>query len=116
MCDSVAIIEHGCLLAKGTVAEIQNRNGGKHAAGYREVRIRVLSRASDLAAWCENYPGIEKLVRTGQLVTLHHCGDSQAEAALLRAAVVAGFEIISFGGRDETLEDVFMSVTRGQVQ
>jgi ABC-2 type transport system ATP-binding protein len=49
-------------------------------------------------------------------VIFHHSGDDRSEAALLREIVDAGFEVVSFGGRDESLEDVFMNVTRGRVQ
>ena len=52
----------------------------------------------------------------GVQVQFVHCGTPEDEADLLRAMIEAGFRVLSFGARRQTLEDVFMKVTEGRVQ
>ncbi len=116
ICDTVAIIEHGQLLAVGSVDDIQQGQ-----ATHRGVRMRVLSRAEELRDWLvaredlHQIQVVEKDKRNVSL-TFHHARDITFEAALLREIVAAGFEVLSFGGKDESLEDVFMNVTKGRLQ
>jgi hypothetical protein len=49
-------------------------------------------------------------------LTLHHTRDVGFEGQLLKAVIEAGFPVVSYGGKDESLEDVFMNVTKGQLQ
>lgn len=111
ICDTVAIIEHGSLLAVGTVDEIQ-----RDQTPQRGVRIRVLKRAADLAEWLDQRDGVFQLSRNDQDIVFHHDADANLEVQILRDIIEAGFEVVAFGGRDESLEDVFMNVTRGRVQ
>jgi ABC-2 type transport system ATP-binding protein len=84
-------------------------------AGQRGVRIRVLSKVDELCRWLEDRE-VFKISAIDKDVTFHHAGNDASEAALLREIVGAGFDVVSFSGRDESLEDVFMNVTRGRVQ
>jgi ABC-2 type transport system ATP-binding protein len=111
ICDTVAIIEHGKLLAVGSVEEIQ-----RGLAGKRGVRVALLARAEELCQWLQQRDQVFDISAIEKNVIFHHSGDDRSEAALLREIVDAGFEVVSFGGRDESLEDVFMNVTRGRVQ
>jgi ABC-2 type transport system ATP-binding protein len=111
ICDTVAIIEHGQLLAVGTVDEIK-----RGQAGQRGVRVRVLDRAAELLKWLESRDDVFKPSAIEADVIFHHSGDEKDEAQLLAEIMAAGFAVVSFGGRDESLEDVFMNVTRGRVQ
>jgi ABC-2 type transport system ATP-binding protein len=66
--------------------------------------------------WLERRTDVEQIDVDGELVHFSHQGDRRAEAALLKEMVQAGFEIVEFGCRQKSLEDVFMQVTRGAVQ
>ena len=111
ICDTVAIIERGSLLATGTVDEIQ-----RGASKQRGVRVTPLAKLDELAAWLRARDGVFDVTVAAPHVVFHHRGDNAAEAKILRAMVQADFEIASFGGKDETLEDVFMNVTKGRLQ
>ncbi len=111
MCDQVGILEQGRLLAVGSVEEIQ-----KAQRTHSDVKVRVLGGGGPLAAWLGHRDDVERIEVDGELVHFSHQGDRHAEAALLRAMVEAGFEIIEFGSKQKSLEDVFMQVTRGAVQ
>ncbi len=111
MCDSVGIIEQGRLLATGSVEEIQ-----RERAQHRDLVIRVLDRAGEMAEWLSGRDSVRHLLVDGQLVRLEFIGDVSHQAALLRELVVAGFEIAEITARSKSLEDVFLQVTEGLVQ
>jgi ABC-2 type transport system ATP-binding protein len=89
MCTAVGIMEKGQLLASGTPAEIRDRTG----AG-RQVRVRLA--------------GGEELVE--------RVADEAAQVALLRSLVEAGESVVEFTEVGHGLEDLFMSITTGEVQ
>jgi ABC-2 type transport system ATP-binding protein len=49
-------------------------------------------------------------------VRFSHAGDEVSEAALLREIILANFSVSQFASHSQSLEDVFMAVTRGVVQ
>ena len=112
MCDRVGIIEQGRLLATGTVAEIQ-----RGQAPQSEVRVRVIGGGDALravagaACRCPAYRG-----GRGTASGSRHDGGRAEQAELLRQLVQAGFRIDEFATHQQSLEDVFMQVTRGAVQ
>lgn len=113
ICDRVAIIEQGHLLAVGTVDEIQQ---GKDETAGRDVVVRVLHNVEATIRWLEEHEEIAEVRVDGQLIHFAHHGDRPKEAGILRALVEAGFEVAEFRSRQKSLEDVFMEVTRGAVQ
>jgi ABC-2 type transport system ATP-binding protein len=111
MCDTVAIIEQGRLLAVGTVEEIHRARQAQ-----RNVHLTVLSGAESLPGWLAER-GITNDVKVeGKSVEFLHDGDQQIEADMLRDLVLAGYRVVAFGSRAKSLEDVFMQVTEGLVQ
>ncbi len=113
ICDRVAIIEQGHLLAVGTVDEIQQ---GKDQTAGRDVVVRVLRDIEGATRWLDEHEEIAEVRVDGQLVHFAHHGDRPKEAGILRGLVEAGFEVAEFRSRQKSLEDVFMEVTRGAVQ
>jgi len=113
MCDEVAIIERGQLLAVGTVDQIQQQQQERTG---REVVVRTLSQEEAVQAWLMNQPQVGAIRHDGQLIHIAHHGDRTDEARMLRALIEAGFEIAEFRSQQKSLEDVFMQVTTGAVQ
>lgn len=114
MCDLVAIIEQGRLLAVGNVEEIQK---GQQAHTWRQVQARVLGDAAAVAAWLAARDNVRGVQQDGDALEFEHDGGAEAEADTLRAMIVdAGFRVAAFGNRGKSLEDVFMQVTEGRVQ
>ncbi len=113
MCDIVGIIEQGRLLAVGSVDEIQRRSSEQVA---NAVQVRVIDGAESLGQWLTGRDGIEQLRTDGQLANFIHGGDLASEADLLKEMIEAGFRVVAFGSRRQSLEDVFMQVTEGLLQ
>jgi ABC-2 type transport system ATP-binding protein len=99
LCDAVAIIRDGHLVAKGTVDELRARGG----RGLWRVRVDGASQE-----WAGTVAGAEVVADgdTGLLVRLPEGGDEQA---LLRAAQGAG-RVRRFAPEEPRLVDLFREV------
>lgn len=119
ICDRVAIIEGGQLVAVGTVDEISSR-----VEETISVRLRVLPAdgAHDQAAvkWLADRPHVDGVVSTKEGIALTLSVEAvhrdAALSQLLAELVSAGFGVTEFTSRGKSLEDVFLHVTEGRVQ
>jgi ABC-2 type transport system ATP-binding protein len=111
MCDRVAIIERGRLLANGTVDEIR-----KNLAPHREVNVRVLGESGPVMSWLKQRPDVQQVKVEGDLLRFAHEGQREQEVDLLRDMVAAGLRVAEFSSHTTSLEEVFMRVTKGEVQ
>jgi ABC-2 type transport system ATP-binding protein len=111
MCDTVAIIEQGRLLAVGTVDEIHRAR-----QAHRTVQLRMLGGAEEVCSRLAARSDLHNIKQDGEQVEFVHEHDQQFEADLLRELVLGGCRVVAFGSRAESLEDVFMRVTEGLVQ
>ena len=111
MCDRVGIIERGQLLAVGTVEEIQ-----REQQPHREVKVRVLGGAEGAHTWLAARNEVNNVSHSGEELKFAHPGDRDSEVLLLRDMVLAGFRVAEFASHSQSLEDVFMAVTKGVVQ
>jgi len=108
MCNKIAIIERGELLASGEFREI--------LAGLRqtrEIRIEVLDGADEAAAMLASSPGIVNVDRSGNEFQMESTLGPAELAQLLRTLVERGVHVLFFSEEKGTLEDVFLSVTQG---
>ena len=112
ICDLVGIIERGQLLALGTVEEI--RRQARHP--QNSIQIRLIESAAALGDWLGRQSQVSQLEVDGDSARFLYDGTPEAEADLLRGIIQDGFRVVAFGSRQQTLEDVFMHVTRGLVQ
>ncbi len=111
MCDSVGIIEQGCLLATGSVDQIQRQR-----SQHREVTIRVLGRAGEAAAQLHNRDGVGAPIIDGDLIRFEFGGDLVDQAAMVAWLVGQGYQVAEVNSHKKSLEDVFLQVTEGLVQ
>lgn len=107
MCDEVAIMEQGRLLACGTVNEITAAE-----MGSRSLKIVVIDRARELNDFLNGRTEVTDTVpdKTGVEFIFH--GQQTAQAELLRDIVSGGWQVVEFSEIKRNLEQAFMSVTR----
>ena len=111
ICDRVAIIEEGQLRACGTVSEISAR-----VETASRVRLRLVGDPGRLLAWIDQRDDVSDVSRDSEIVMLTHSGGEQNQAKLLREMILAGFDILEFSSKQQSLEDLFLHVTEGRVQ
>jgi ABC-2 type transport system ATP-binding protein len=111
ICDAVAVIEKGKILATGTIDEIMT--------GLRQHRVlcvRLRSGKDDAMRFLLEQPGVARVLDANDRLQLEFTGDDAEQVALLGKLVGAGFPILEFNAEGAGLEDVFMRITAGKVQ
>ena len=112
LCTSVAIVDHGRVLAQGRVSEIERR-----LRFGAVLRVHVLLEGDDLAAARDRFAAQPDVASATILpdgtLELGFRGDDAASARLLADAVAAGLPIASFARAASDLEELFLQVTAG---
>ncbi len=114
LCTSVAIVDHGQVLAQGRVADIEKR-----LRFGAVLRIRVLGELDAIEAARDHFAADPRVASATVLedrqIELGFRGDDDESAALLASAVSAGIRVASFARAASDLEELFLQVTSGQV-
>ena len=107
LCDRVAIMDHGKILALDTPA------GLKRSVGIDTiVTVRALGDQEKLAATLEaGVPGISASRLTDKGVELHVSGVDRLLARVISAAEDGGFQVADLAVAEPSLETVFISLT-----
>jgi ABC-2 type transport system ATP-binding protein len=113
VCTSVAIVDHGQVLAQGRVSEIEKR------LRYGAVlRVRVLGEVEAVEAARQHFAADARVASATVLedgqIELGFRGDDDESALLLSRAVASGIRIASFARAASDLEELFLQVTAGQ--
>ncbi len=102
LCDRVAIVDHGKIIALGTNAElVQNAFGSRS-----QVLARFAGADERVAAWVKEHGG--QPVDGSAQFTIEHPTEI---AGLLEASAKAGFELVDVSLRKPNLESVFLHLT-----
>jgi ABC-2 type transport system ATP-binding protein len=115
LCTSVAIVDHGQVLAQGRVADIEKR------LRYGAVlRVRILGEAAAIEAARDFFAAEARVASAAILddgqIELGFRGDDAESADLLAGAIGAGIRIISFARAASDLEELFLQVTSGNTR
>ncbi len=115
MCDAVAIIEKGKLVASGTVADIAR---AARADKLLNVQLLDMGEASveRTVAALKAYPGVTDIFTLDKSLEVPFSGDDAAMSGLLRHLIAQDVPVLSFGEAASDLEDIFLAVTKGEVQ
>lgn len=115
MCDRVAIIERGRLLAEGTVEDILLQHATSLDPGATrliDVTATVLERGAELVGQLSDR-GYAILSQQGNTCEFQMPDDPAAQADLVQHLVSAGFRLNRFAPKPRSLEEAFLKVTRG---
>ena len=119
MCRRVAIIEHGNLLAVGSVQEILNKFTGEMATDSEDhlttVIVRFLGESQPLLDFLAAKE-LRNLRLNGDAIEFAIRDDENWRADLLAELVRNDFRIFAFSTKERSLEEAFMRATRGRVQ
>jgi len=111
MCDTVAVIDKGRLLATGTVSEILARLRPR-----RVLSVRLAGPQDRLERFLLEQPGIANVHEIGGRLHFDLEGGDDEQVALVSRLVAAGFPILEFAAHQAGLEDLFIELTEGSPQ
>jgi len=111
ICDAVAVIEKGKILATGTIDEIMTG-----LRQYRVLSVRLRGDKAGAMRFLLEQPDVARVLDANDRLQLEFTGDDTAQVELLGRLVSAGFPVLEFNAEGAGLEDVFMRITTGKVQ
>jgi ABC-2 type transport system ATP-binding protein len=111
MCDTVAVIEKGRILATGTVQDIL-----EGLRRRRVLSVRVAGGVEGISRFLLEQPGVLKVHEMGGGVQFEFGGGDTEQTALLGSLMAAGFPVLEFTAHGADLEDAFIEITEGRVQ
>jgi ABC-2 type transport system ATP-binding protein len=106
LCDRVAIVDHGKVIALGTPAELIARIGGEHFIEFRLEEPAALA-DDDL----KNLPAVVQLRREEDAYVLAVTAAHLTLPALLQLVQTHGCKLAHLTTRHASLEDVFVTLT-----
>jgi len=106
ICDQVAIMENGRVVASGTVEEVTAAGSGS-----RLIMVEVPDGAGDLAGFLVQRKNVAMAEVEGRLVRVLFRGEREEQGNLLKEIINGGYTVTQFYEVRRNLEDVFMAVT-----
>jgi ABC-2 type transport system ATP-binding protein len=110
LCDRLAIVDHGLIIADGTPSDLINRLGGQHVVEFQLSESGNASGNSDLDRW-RSLPSVESVRREEATVCLSVREPHLTIPALLAAVATDGHQLKHLSTRQASLEDVFVQLT-----
>jgi ABC-2 type transport system ATP-binding protein len=111
MCDVVAVIEKGRILATGTVTDILAR-----VRERRILSVRVAGPSAGVERFLLEQPAVVNVHEAGGRLQFEFGGGDDEQVALVGRLVAAGFPVLEFTAHSAGLEDLFIEITEGRVQ
>jgi ABC-2 type transport system ATP-binding protein len=105
LCDRLAIVDHGEVIAEGRPADLIDRLGGHHV-----VEFAISNNGYDAAVW-KALPGVESVLKDDDLICLSVREPHLTIPALLNAVEKHGSQLMHLTTRQASLEDVFVRLT-----
>jgi len=110
ICDSAIFIEKGRLLKAGTLEEISKQDVVKS-----QVLIRALCAEKDLLSSVLQIPGVTQARLVGKAVEAEIEGDESNSSRVLAQLVGGGVPVTEYKTLKRGLEDIFMNITKGEL-
>jgi len=108
LCDRVAIVDHGRIIAEGSPMHLMTSLGGEHVV---EIAVREDGQGVLPAAAMEGLPGVRAAHAEAGRIVLTVTEPHVAVPAILEKVRAGGWELSGLSTRHASLEDVFVSLT-----
>ena len=113
LCDRLAIVDHGQVIAEGTPRELITSLGGDHVI---EISVAEPAGTKPAEADLEGIASVRSVHRQGGHFVLNVSEPHLAIPVLLERLRTKGWELASLQTRHASLEDVFVSLTGRQLR
>jgi ABC-2 type transport system ATP-binding protein len=107
LCDRLAIVDHGQIIAEGPPADLIDRLGGHHVV---EFAVSANADVATLEAW-HGLPSVESVREEDGMMALNVKEPHLTIPALLDAIKKQGSQLQHLTTRQASLEDVFVRLT-----
>ncbi|HEV2352548.1 MAG TPA: ABC transporter ATP-binding protein [Terriglobia bacterium] len=109
-CTSIGLMEKGRMVRSGTIQEITSTE-----TEFRVVRLSWLGESAALQARLAANPKVSGIALNNLEGVCKFAGSEEDLADLLRDLVTAGVRLVSFGEVKQTVEDLYMKLSRNEV-
>jgi ABC-2 type transport system ATP-binding protein len=109
LCDRLAIVDHGQIIAEGTPAELIDRLGGHHVVEF-QIDGRRTNHLGLPEPW-RSLPGVESVRNEDEMICLNVREPHLTIPALLAAVSERDHRLEHLSTRQASLEDVFVQLT-----
>ena len=106
LCDRIAIVDHGQVIALGTPAQLIARLGGHHVVEFATSN----GQPANKDVW-RALPGVDAVHEDDGMLLLNVREPHQTIPALLQAVEAQGSQLVHLTTRQASLEDVFVHLT-----
>jgi len=110
LCDRLAIVDHGQIIAEGSPADLIDRLGGHHVVEFSVNGNSNAAASAESEAW-RVLPSVESVREDDGLIALNVKEPHLTIPALLDAVKRQGHELQHLSTRQASLEDVFVRLT-----
>jgi ABC-2 type transport system ATP-binding protein len=110
ICTRIGIIEKGKLLACGTVEEIKGS-----IKQHRILEIQILNGVGKTKDILMAHPAVRDVDAYGETFRVEFAGGIDEISAVHRSLIEGGVQILWFREQETDLEEVFLTVTKGEV-
>ncbi len=116
LCDRLAIVDHGQIIAEGSPGDLIERLGGHHVVEFSAGVVNSTAKTNGdsdgaaLSAW-RSLPSVESVREDNGLIALSVKEPHLAIPALLEAVEKQGSQLQHLTTRQASLEDVFVRLT-----
>ena len=107
LCDRLAIIDHGEVIAEGTPSDLIERLGGHHVV---EFAVSGNGDAASLDRW-KSLPGVDSVRHEDDIISLNVREPHNTIPALLDMVRMQNSQLLHLSTRHASLEDVFVHLT-----
>ncbi len=109
LCTEVGIIEGGELIAVGSMEEITVQLNQE-----KLLQVKVKEKVTEAKAMIEESPWVAAVNETADgVLQVRFSGNGEEQQKLLRTLVLAELPVLSFAETSNSLEDLFMQITKG---
>ena len=106
MCSSICVMNHGRLLASGTVDQVRHQLGST----TRLLTVTLLGRGDEAAEWLRTQASVHDLRIAGAQLIFTFTGSDDAQADLVDGLIGLGFRLRAFEERRSSFEDILVEV------
>ncbi|PCJ57302.1 MAG: ABC transporter ATP-binding protein [Planctomycetota bacterium] len=117
LCDSCAIIEQGKILSHGNVNEIQESLQLNNKS-LPVISLSLLEPNEDILIHLNEIPFVEQVeeITKGKKFKLKVNGNKNQIPQILKNLIDSGYLVMEFKLEGQNLEDLFLNITKGEVQ